>query len=67
MRWASVTHTANSRVAIALSVLGVALALSAVGLCLTPFIVLAVLMESGRPILYRQPRLGRGGQPFLMT
>jgi exopolysaccharide biosynthesis polyprenyl glycosylphosphotransferase len=47
--------------------IGVALALSAVGLCLTPFIVLAVLMESGRPILYRQPRLGRGGQPFLMT
>jgi len=27
-----------------------------------PFIALAILMESGLPILYRQPRLGRNGQ-----
>ena len=32
-----------------------------------PFIALAVLLESGRPVLYRQVRLGRGGREFVIT
>lgn len=45
----------------------VATVLSAGGLVLAPAIALAILIESGRPVLYRQVRLGRGGQPFQMT
>ena len=33
-------------------------------LVLAPVIALAIVAESGRPILYRQERLGRGGRPF---
>ncbi|MBA4420698.1 MAG: hypothetical protein C0391_06095 [Anaerolinea sp.] len=29
-----------------------------------PFTALAILLDSGRPILYRQVRLGKGGQPY---
>jgi hypothetical protein len=32
-----------------------------------PIIALAILVDSGRPLLYRQERLGRGGRPFRMT
>lgn len=32
-----------------------------------PFIALAILLETGRPIFYRQIRLGRGGREFWMT
>lgn len=35
-----------------------------VTLIVTPFIALAVLIDSGRPVLYRQIRLGRGGREF---
>lgn len=31
---------------------------------LCPFISLAILVESGRPIFYRQTRLGKGGMPY---
>lgn len=34
---------------------------------LGPFIALAILLDSGRPVFYRQTRLGRGGKPFTMT
>lgn len=33
-------------------------------LFLTPFITLATLIDSGRPIFYSQIRSGRGGQPY---
>lgn len=33
-------------------------------LLVTPFIAAAILLDSGRPILYRQIRLGRGGREF---
>jgi exopolysaccharide biosynthesis polyprenyl glycosylphosphotransferase len=45
----------------------VALVLAAVGLVIAPFIALAILIEGGRPVLYRQARLGRGGRPFSIT
>ena len=32
-----------------------------------PFISLAILLESGFPILFSQERLGRGGQPYKMV
>jgi hypothetical protein len=41
-----------------------AAALRVVGLALTPLIVLMVVLDSGRPVLYRQTRLGRAGRPF---
>ena len=31
---------------------------------LYPFVALAIILESGRPILYRQIRMGRGGQLY---
>ena len=33
-------------------------------LILFPFVAVAILLESGRPILYRQMRMGRGGQLY---
>src|SRR5450756_878664 len=45
----------------------VATVLAVGGLLLAPMIALAILIESGRPVLYRQERLGRGGRPFQMT
>ncbi len=45
----------------------VATVLAAGGLLLAPAIALAILFESGRPVLYRQARLGRGGRLFQMT
>ena len=45
----------------------VAALLAAGGLLLAPLVVLAILVESGRPVLYRQERLGRGGRPFQIT
>ncbi len=33
-------------------------------LILFPFVAVAILVESGRPILYRQIRMGRGGQLY---
>ena len=31
---------------------------------LLPWVALAILMDSGRPIFYRQARLGQGGRPY---
>jgi exopolysaccharide biosynthesis polyprenyl glycosylphosphotransferase len=43
---------------------------SVVGLLLTavlaPFIAGAIVLESGFPVFYKQERLGRGGQPFII-
>ena len=44
--------------------IAVATLLAVVGLVIAPIIALAILVESGRPVLYRQQRLGRGGRPF---
>jgi len=33
-------------------------------LLIFPWVSLAILVESGRPVLYLQPRLGQGGRPF---
>ena len=33
-------------------------------LLIFPWVALAILAESGRPVLYLQPRLGQGGHPF---
>jgi exopolysaccharide biosynthesis polyprenyl glycosylphosphotransferase len=33
-------------------------------LILFPFVAIAILLESGRPILYKQVRMGRGGQLY---
>jgi exopolysaccharide biosynthesis polyprenyl glycosylphosphotransferase len=41
--------------------------LSVAGLLLAPAIALLVLIEGGRPILYQQERLGRGGRVFRIT
>ena len=43
------------------------LALGAVGTVLGAVAGLAILVESGRPVLYAQTRLGRGGRPFRLT
>ena len=45
----------------------VATVLAFAGLLLAPFVALAILMESGRPVFYQQERLGRGGRVFRMT
>ncbi len=36
----------------------------AVFVVLFPWVALAILLESGRPIFFKQPRAGRGGEPF---
>jgi exopolysaccharide biosynthesis polyprenyl glycosylphosphotransferase len=38
-----------------------------VALVSAPIIAIAILLESGRPVFYRQIRLGRGGREFLIT
>ncbi len=45
----------------------VASVLAVVGGLLLPFIALAVWLDTGRPVFYRQVRLGRGGRPFVLT
>lgn len=37
------------------------------GLIIAPFIAVAVLLDAGAPVLYRQKRLGRGGREFSIT
>jgi hypothetical protein len=75
VRWASVTHTANSRLAIALSVLGVALALAACGSSkpkatagpygpkTSPFTVSKCMHSNGVPN-FPDPVSGPGGEGF---
>ena len=51
-----------------LSVVAIALAaLAPVWVALCAAIVLAIRIEGGGPVLYRQVRLGRGGRPFLIV
>ncbi len=50
----------------AVDVVGAALGLAATAV-LGPFIALAIVVEGGGPVFYRQTRLGRGGKPFTMT
>ena len=45
----------------------VASMLTIAGLVLAPIIAIAILAESGLPVLYRQERLGRGGRPFQLV
>jgi exopolysaccharide biosynthesis polyprenyl glycosylphosphotransferase len=47
--------------------IAVATLLGAGGLMLAPIIALAIVIDGGRPVLYRQERLGRGGRPFQIT
>ncbi|HTX91061.1 MAG TPA: sugar transferase [Anaerolineales bacterium] len=35
-------------------------------LLLYPFVAILILLDSGRPVLYKQVRSGRGGKPFLV-
>jgi exopolysaccharide biosynthesis polyprenyl glycosylphosphotransferase len=46
-----------------LDLIGAALGLLVFALAY-PWIALAVLIESGRPVMFRQDRLGRGGRPY---
>jgi exopolysaccharide biosynthesis polyprenyl glycosylphosphotransferase len=41
--------------------------LACVGIVVAPVVALAVLIDSGAPVLYRQQRVGRGGRPFWLT
>lgn len=43
------------------------LAVGLLGLVAAPFIAAAIVLDSGRPVFYRQVRLGRGGREFWMT
>lgn len=45
----------------------IASALAIAALALLPFIALAVLVDSGRPVFHRQNRLGRGGRVFSLV
>jgi exopolysaccharide biosynthesis polyprenyl glycosylphosphotransferase len=47
--------------------LGVGALLGLAAVVLGPFIAIAVLLDGGGPVLYRQVRLGRGGQVFHIT
>jgi exopolysaccharide biosynthesis polyprenyl glycosylphosphotransferase len=49
-----------------LDVVGAAAGLVAFVL-LTPFIALAIVLDSGAPVFYRQQRIGRGGAPFTVV
>jgi len=44
--------------------IGVATSLAVISLIVAPVIALAIVADSGRPVLHRQQRLGRGGRPF---
>jgi exopolysaccharide biosynthesis polyprenyl glycosylphosphotransferase len=41
--------------------------LAAGGLVVAPFVALAVLIDGGPPVFYRQRRVGRGGREFRLT
>ena len=41
--------------------------IAAFTLVIAPFIAAAIVADSGRPVLYRQRRLGRGGREFTIT
>ena len=60
-------HLAQPSVAKRALDLGAGLVIGLVAAILSPFIALAILIDDGRPVLYRQVRLGRGGREFTMT
>src|SRR5688500_8870393 len=60
-------HLAEPSVAKRLLDLTASLIVLAFTLLVAPFIAAAILIDSGRPIFYRQIRLGRGGREFWIT
>jgi exopolysaccharide biosynthesis polyprenyl glycosylphosphotransferase len=64
------TRPANSRLEEAAirvtDMVGALLGLAAT-IILGPFIAAAIYIDSGRPVFYRQTRLGLGGRPFTLT
>jgi lipopolysaccharide/colanic/teichoic acid biosynthesis glycosyltransferase len=54
--------------AVASRILDLVIAATATAVFALPMLVIAIAiwLEGGRPILFSQPRLGRGGHPFLM-
>jgi exopolysaccharide biosynthesis polyprenyl glycosylphosphotransferase len=57
-------HLAEPSVAKRLLDLAAGLIVGLFTLLVAPFIAAAILLDSGRPVLYRQIRLGRGGREF---
>jgi len=47
--------------------IALSLFLAAVGLVLAPFVALAIILDSGFPIFFRQPRVGRLQKPFVIN
>lgn len=45
---------------------GAALVLLGAGLIVAPVIALMIVVDSGRPVFFRQLRIGRGGHPFTL-
>lgn len=46
--------------------LAISLILLIILLVIYPFIALLILIDSGRPVIYQQERLGRGGKPYVI-
>jgi lipopolysaccharide/colanic/teichoic acid biosynthesis glycosyltransferase len=60
-------HVAEPSIARRALDLTAGLIVGVVALVLAPFIALAIRIDSGRPVFYRQVRLGRGGREFRIT
>jgi exopolysaccharide biosynthesis polyprenyl glycosylphosphotransferase len=60
-------HLAEPSIAKRLLDLTAGLFVAAIALVMAPAIAIAIVIDSGRPVLYRQTRLGRGGREFSIT